>query len=163
MNKKENELIFEQYITPRNTNKHQSTTIVEALDHIMRLPRVNRHGKILVSEADIVDVLKKLKTQGLGRVMKGKDMVDPNTGESRIATADDESADIERTKKYASEPAVAADTGGDPTHPDFLEPGPEAEDEEKLDLQNIDPKSKDGKIDIVDALQAILDAIQQNK
>jgi len=58
MNKKENELIFEQYITPRNTNKHQITAIVEALDHVMSLPRVKRHGRTLVSEADIVNWLR---------------------------------------------------------------------------------------------------------
>lgn len=164
MKNKDNELIFEQYITPRRTNKHQTTTIVETIDAILSLPRVERHGKTLVSEMDIVDVLKKLKTQGLGRVKKGKTMHDPNTGEPRIATADDETADFEQTKKYASEPAVAAG-GGDPTLPDFLEPVPDAENEDKLDLQSIEelPKSKDGKIDIVDALQAIIDTMQQNK
>ena len=63
MNKKENELIFEQYITPRNANKRRSTTIVEALDHVMSLPRVERHGRTLVSEADILDVLGTLDLQ----------------------------------------------------------------------------------------------------
>ena len=58
MNKKENELIFEQYVKPRNANKRQITAIVEALDHVMSLPRVKRHGRTLVSEMDIVNWLR---------------------------------------------------------------------------------------------------------
>lgn len=152
MNKKENELIFERYVKPRNTNKRQSITIVEAIDHVMSLPRVKRHGKTLVSEADLIDVLRKLKVAGLGKVKKNEPMVDPKTGERRIATDDDVANDVERTKGHAR-----ALQGEFPIDPDIEEQP--ADDQAKLDVEVVeklrDAADENGQIDLLDVLRII--------
>ena len=170
MNKKENELIFEQYVKPRNKNKRRGATIVEALDHVMSLPRVERHGRTLVSEADLLDVLTKLQARGMGSGEPNSDELEAELQDYRdngMWPADDDGrwnnqpGLYPKKGKFAEKPAQPQDEQPQDEQPADDQPQDEqpADDQVKIDVDTID-KLKDaagdnGQIDLIAALRII--------
>lgn len=160
MNNKENELIFERYTKPRNTNKRPGVAIVEALDHVMRLPRVKRHGKTLVSEADIVDVLDKLNKAGLG------DGISPETQKKLDAYKDNGMWNPDHDERWNLNPDEYPKKNSSEPQDDQPQDEQPADDQAKLDVDVVtklqDATDENGQIDLLDALR-IIGAFQEDK
>lgn len=166
MNNKENELIFEQYVKPRNANKHPGIAIVEALDHVMRLPRVERHGKTLVSEADLLDVLAKLgKAEGLSGP-GSKNELDPEIERKVNAYRDNgmwPGGEDERLSNHAGKYPKKNSSEPQNDQPQDNQP---ADGQKKLDADTVtklqDATDENGQINILDALR-IIGGFQEDK
>ena len=169
MNKKENELIFEQYITPRNTNKHQITAIVEALDHVMSLPRVKRHGRTLVSEADIVNWLRNYaRARGQKLDPETEKKVEAYRKNGNWNPDEDERWNIHKGKHPIDAPPSDEQPADDSPSDEQPADGPPSDEQPADDSPGIDVNvvgklqkaAVNGKIDIVRALRIIAGEVE---
>jgi len=165
MNNKENELIFEQYVKPRNVNKRPGVAIVEALDHVMRLPRVKRHGKTLVEKTDILNVLDKLANLNH----------DPSTGKPQVPLSKRNPELQKKLDAYKDNgmwnPDQDESWNLNPDEYPKKSPGQSqddqpADDQAKLDADTVtklqDATDENGQINILDALR-IIGGFQEDK
>ena len=141
------------YVTTRNTNKRHSATIVEALDYIMRLPRVNRRGRTLVSEADILDVLGKLNKAGIGKP------IDPETQQKLQDYRDNGMWNPEDDEKWNLGAGKYPKKNPDESQDDQLQDEQPADDQVKISVDIVtklqDAADENGQIDLLDALRII--------